>query len=131
MTTKRQRFITRPLLRKMRSVVPTLSDTEQQALEAGDIWWDAELLSGKPDWSKLVEIGKPTLSEEEQAFLDGPVKTVCGMVNDWTSAAGVGHVRRWPRDRKGFADTLCCAPCYGHVGVRDDGRNPAMLSAAP
>jgi len=63
--------------------MPTLSATEQQALDAGDVWWDAELLSGKPDWSKLLEIGQPSLSEREQAFIDGPLNTVCGMLNDW------------------------------------------------
>lgn len=83
MTTFRQRWISAPLLRKLKAVMPPISDTERQALEAGGVWWDAELLSGRPNWDTLLKFGKPTLSAEEQAFIDGPVEQLCGMIDDW------------------------------------------------
>jgi acyl-CoA dehydrogenase len=64
-------------------MMPPISETEQQALNAGEVWWDAELLSGKPDWSRLLDMGSPSLSEEEQAFIDGPVEQLCQMIDDW------------------------------------------------
>ena len=82
-----------PMLRRMlisdrvlvmfRKVMPSMSDTEREALEAGSVWWDGELFSGKPDWSKLLETPAPKLSPEERAFLDGPTETLCGMIDDW------------------------------------------------
>jgi len=79
----RRRLISRPLLGLFRSMMPDMSDTEKQALEAGTVWWDAELFSGKPDWKKLLTQPPPSLSEQEQAFLNGPVETLCGMLDDW------------------------------------------------
>ncbi|MBL4711288.1 MAG: acyl-CoA dehydrogenase [Gammaproteobacteria bacterium] len=67
----------------MKKVMPTISQTEQEALNAGDVWWEAELFSGKPDFSFLQSVPKPTLSKEEQTFLDGPVNTFCEMLDDW------------------------------------------------
>lgn len=63
--------------------MPTLSQTESEALQAGEVWWDAELFSGNPDWKKLHNVKKPKLSDEEQAFLDGPCQELCGMIDDW------------------------------------------------
>ena len=79
----RQRLISAPLLRQFRKVLPPLSTTEQQALEAGSVWWDGELFSGRPDWQQLLSIPPATLSAEEQAFMDGPLETLCNMINDW------------------------------------------------
>ncbi len=73
----------RPLLSYFRAVLPPMSDTEREALEAGTVWWEPELFSGKPDWKKLAEAPPASLSEEEQAFLDGPVEDVCQQVDDW------------------------------------------------
>jgi len=75
--------ITRPLFGWARRALPGLSETEREALNAGDIWWDAELFSGNPDWSKLRETESPRLSAEERDFLDGPVEELCAMVDDW------------------------------------------------
>ncbi len=61
----------------------TMSRTEQDALEAGGIWWDGELFSGIPDWRKLLRLPAPQLTPEEQAFLDGPVEELCRMLDDW------------------------------------------------
>jgi acyl-CoA dehydrogenase len=64
-------------------VLPTLSDTEREALEAGDVWWDADLFTGNPDWAKLLAVAPAKLSPEERAFLDGPVVELCEMLDDW------------------------------------------------
>src|SRR4030095_7752999 len=66
-----------------RRVLPTLSDTEREAIEAGDVWWDADLFSGNPDWAKLLAVPPATLSPEEQACLDGPVDELCRMLDEW------------------------------------------------
>ena len=63
--------------------LPPLSDTEREALEAGTVWWDAALFSGRPDWQAFLAEPKPTLQEKEQAFLDGPTEELCRMVDDW------------------------------------------------
>ncbi|MEQ9567821.1 MAG: acyl-CoA dehydrogenase family protein [Pseudomonadales bacterium] len=73
----------RPLLSYFRAVLPPMSDTEREALEAGTVWWEPELFSGNPDWKKLVEASPATLTAEEQAFLDGPVEEICQQVDDW------------------------------------------------
>ncbi|MDH4021751.1 MAG: acyl-CoA dehydrogenase [Gammaproteobacteria bacterium] len=79
----RRERITLPLLHFYRSVVPTLSDTEREALEAGTVGWDGELFSGAPDWARLMALPAPRLTAEEQAFLDGPTEELCRMADDW------------------------------------------------
>lgn len=79
----RRQAISKHLLKWFSKVLPPISETERDALEAGTVWWDEELFSGKPDWDKLLSLPKPRLSEEEQAFLDGPVETLCRMLDDW------------------------------------------------
>ncbi len=81
--TWRQRQITKPILKWYRKLLPPISATERDAIAAGTVWWDADLFSGKPDWAKLRNYPAPTLSAEEQAFLDGPVEKLCSMLNDW------------------------------------------------
>jgi len=63
--------------------LPPISDTEQEAIDAGTVWWDGEIFSGKPNWSSLLSAPVPTVSEEEQAFLDGPVEELCMMSDAW------------------------------------------------
>lgn len=79
----RRRYVTRPLFRWAKKALPGLSDTEREALEAGDVWWDQELFSGNPDWSFLLDTPAATLTAEEQAFIDGPVNELCEMLDDW------------------------------------------------
>lgn len=64
-------------------VLPRLGETERIALEAGTVWWDADLFSGMPKWQKLLDFIPQPLSEEEQAFLDGPVNDFCARIDDW------------------------------------------------
>lgn len=81
--TLRQRYVSRPLLEKFRQVLPAMSDTEREALEAGSVWWDGELFSGRPDWKQLLQEPAPQLTREEQDFIDGPVDELCRMLDDW------------------------------------------------
>jgi acyl-CoA dehydrogenase len=79
----RLRFITRPFLKTYRRMLPSMSDTEREALEAGTVWWDGELFTGRPDWNKLLSAKAPGLTPEEQAFIDGPCEELCRMIDDW------------------------------------------------
>ncbi|HDZ8967076.1 TPA: acyl-CoA dehydrogenase FadE [Aeromonas dhakensis] len=79
----RRNQLTKPLFKLYKSIMPEMSRTEKEAIEAGTTWWEADLFAGNPDWKKLHAIPVSTLSTEEQAFLDGPVEEVCRMVNDW------------------------------------------------
>jgi acyl-CoA dehydrogenase len=79
----RRMLVSDPLLGWFRRVLPQVSQTEQEALDAGTVWWDGDLFSGRPDWSKLLAVPRPALSAEERAFLDGPVEQLCGMVDEW------------------------------------------------
>ncbi len=72
-----------PLFAWFQKVLPPMSDTEREAIEAGTVWWDGELFSGRPDWQKLLDYPKAQLTEEEQAFVDGPTEELCAMVSDW------------------------------------------------
>ena len=76
-------YITQPLLEIFRRMLPPLSQTEKDALETGTVWWEGELLSGMPDWSVLHKLPAPRLTDEEQAFLDGPTEALCRMLDDW------------------------------------------------
>ncbi|MEM7208378.1 MAG: acyl-CoA dehydrogenase [Pseudomonadota bacterium] len=79
----RKQFISAPLLNYIRKALPPMSDTERTAIEAGTVWWEAELFQGNPDWEKLLRTPAPSFTEEEQAFIDGPIETLCGMIDDW------------------------------------------------
>ena len=82
----RREKITKPLLDIYRKMLPSMSDTEREALEAGNVWWDGELFSGMPEWDRLMSYPAPQLSEEEQAFLDGPCEELCRMLDEWEIA---------------------------------------------
>ena len=80
----RRQIISDPLFSWFKKALPALSQTEQDALEAGTVWWDAELFTGNPKWDKLLSVPKPQLTPEEQAFVDGPVEKLMGMLDDWS-----------------------------------------------
>jgi acyl-CoA dehydrogenase len=79
----RMRLVTRPFMKKYRKLLPTMSATEREALDAGTVWWDGELFTGGPNWQKLMAGKTPTLTAAEQAFLDGPCEELCAMLDDW------------------------------------------------
>jgi acyl-CoA dehydrogenase len=79
----RRKLISEGVLAAFGKVLPPMSQTEREALEAGTVWWDGELFSGKPDWRRLLDAPRPTLTPEERSFLDTEVETLCGMVTEW------------------------------------------------
>ncbi len=79
----RRMVISSWVMKIMRNVLPKMGDTERIALDAGTVWWDGDLFSGAPNWRKLMAFKKRNLSEKEQAFLDGPVQTLCTMLDEW------------------------------------------------
>ncbi len=81
----RRAWITAPALAKFRTIMPEMSETEKDAIEAGTVWWDADLFSGRPDWRKFMALPAPKLSAEEQAFMDNEVEHLCDLSNDWES----------------------------------------------
>ncbi|MEE3879604.1 acyl-CoA dehydrogenase FadE [Vibrio sp. YYF0003] len=103
----RQSLISRKALAVFKKVLPAMSQTEKEALDAGTVWWEAELFKGKPEWKKLHAIQTPKLSAEEQAFLDGPVNEVCAMVNDFQVTHELAdlppEVWQYLKDHKFFA----------------------------
>jgi len=91
----RRALVTAPLMKLLDAMnfLPSISETERTAIEAGNVWIDAELFSGKPDLKRLADEAYPDLTAEEKAFLDGPVEELCSMVDDWDVFV-----------RKGFTD---------------------------
>jgi len=79
----RRLLVGTPMLAVFRRILPQVSQTEREALEAGTVWWDGELFSGSPDWNKLLAYPKPRLTAEEQGFIDGPLCELCEMLSDW------------------------------------------------
>ena len=86
----RRLLISSFILKVFRKILPQVSQTEQEALDAGTVWWDGELFSGHPDWNKLLAYAKPVLSVEEQSFVDNETEQLCAMIDDWD----VTHVRQ-------------------------------------
>jgi acyl-CoA dehydrogenase len=79
----RRAVVTKPIFGLYKTILPQVSQTEQEALDAGSIWWDADLFSGKPDWNKMLAYPEARLSADEKAFLEGPVEELCGMLDEW------------------------------------------------
>ncbi|PSV17629.1 acyl-CoA dehydrogenase [Photobacterium leiognathi subsp. mandapamensis] len=103
----RKKYLSKSALNAFKNVMPEMSSTEKEAIDAGTVWWEADLFSGDPDWKKLHDIPAPTLSAEEQAFLDGPVNEVCRMVNDFQVTHELAdlppEVWQYLKDNKFFA----------------------------
>lgn len=83
MCSLRRKWVSDPAFKLLKQRLPPLSSTEKEAMEAGSIWWDAELFSGEPDWQKLHHYPKPALTAEEQSFIDNEVETLLGMLDDY------------------------------------------------
>ena len=107
LTEFRREKVTRPLLEIYRTMLPSMSDTEREALEAGSVWWDGELFSGMPDWNSLMSYPAPALSDQEQAFFDGPCEELCSMLDEWEISQELGdmpeHVWQYIKKHKFFA----------------------------
>ena len=79
----RQSLVTAPIFRIYKKLLPQMSQTEREALDAGTVWWDGDLFSGKPNWNKLLDYPAPKVTAEEQAFIDGPTEELCALANEW------------------------------------------------
>lgn len=118
MTSLRAKLLTKPIHKWAKKALPALSQTESEALTAGEVWWEAELFSGNPDWSKLRAVKAPQLSAEEQAFFDGPCQELCGMIDDWEINQLDGDlpekVWQFMREKKFFG--MIIPKSYGGLG---------------
>ena len=83
----RRALLTKPVFDLFRRILPEMSPTERDAIEAGTVWWDAELFSGRPKWDTLLGLGAPTLTPEERAFIDTECTQLCDLANDWETTA--------------------------------------------
>ena len=83
----RKRHLSDNAFALVRKTAPQISPTEQAAIDAGGVWWDAELFRGAPDWRKLFDTPAPKLTAEERAFIDGPVTQLCNLADDWKITA--------------------------------------------
>jgi acyl-CoA dehydrogenase len=84
----RRIMITPRLLDLFKRILPSMSATERDALEAGTTWWDADLFSGRPNWDTLLACGRASLTAEERRFLTHEVHRLCELVNDWETLQG-------------------------------------------
>jgi acyl-CoA dehydrogenase len=86
----RRALVSNALLAWYRRILPSMSQTEKEAIDAGTVWWDGELFSGRPDWNRMLAIPEPKLTPEEQAFLDNETEELCRIAHDWETT----HVYR-------------------------------------
>lgn len=128
----RCRFISRAFYSWSRDVIPPISRTEQEALDAGTVWWDGELFSGNPCWERLLSQPEPRLNEEEEAFLAGPVEELCRMIDDWRMA---DELRDFPPEvwrfirEKGFFGMIIPKE-YGGLGFSALGHSRVIMKIA-
>lgn len=129
---QRYKFITLPLLHKLRKLLPHISETEQIAIEAGDVWWEGELFRGKPNWQKLLSLQNPKLTHEEQAFLDQQTEKLCQMLDDWD----IVHNRKdlpkevWDYLKKEKFFGLVIPKEYGGLGFSSYGQSVIVTKVA-
>jgi len=114
----RRQYVTALLFKQFRKVIPPMSQTEKEALDAGSVWWDAELFSGKPDWSRLLHMPRPKVTAEEQAFIDGPTTQLCELLDDWkiTSKDKDLSPKAWEYIKKEGFFGLIIPKRYGGMG---------------
>ncbi|POF90203.1 MULTISPECIES: acyl-CoA dehydrogenase [Pseudomonas] len=79
----RRKVFTGRVFSWFQKTLPPMSQTEREAIDAGTVWWDGQLFSGQPNWNTLLDYPAPKLTEEEQAFIDGPTNELCALVSDW------------------------------------------------
>ena len=114
----RAKYLSAPLFKWAKKSMPSISQTEREAINAGTVWWDAELFSGAPRWDNLFSVAKPALSEAEQAFIDGPVAQLCALVDDWQVTAELNDLPPsvWDFIKRNRFFGLNAATEYGGLG---------------
>ena len=85
-TVFRRVFISFPLMKLLMNLklLPQISQTEKEAIDAGTVWVDKDLFSGAPDFQSIMAENYPKLSRLEKQFLTNQVETVCNMIDDWS-----------------------------------------------
>lgn len=128
----RLNLLSRPLFGLFKRMLPPLSDTEREALEAGTVGWDGELFSGDPNWQKLLDLPKPVLTDAEQAFLDGPVEELCRMLDDWQIVEFdrdlPPQVWQYLKEQRFFG--MIIPPEYGGLGFSALGHSAVIMKIA-
>ncbi len=114
----RRKMVIEPVFDAVKGVLPKISETETQALEAGSVGFDAELFSGHPDWEKLRAIPPIVLTLEEQAFLDGPTEELCRIIDDWRIRHGARDIPEeiWRFVKSGGFLGMLISKEYGGLG---------------
>jgi len=114
----RRQYLSQKIFVYIKKLLPPISQTEREAIQAGTVWWDAELFSGQPNWKILFDSPSPKLTAEEQAFMDGPVEELCAMADDWEITNDKNdlpdHLWDYIRDNGFFG--LNASPEYGGLG---------------
>jgi len=115
-----------------RKVLPDISDTEQEALDAGNVWWDAEIFSGRPRWRALLKTPAPALSKKEQAFIDGPVEELCHMLDDWKICDTYRNLpeEAWAFIRENRFFSMIIPEAYGGLGFSAQANSAVVLKLA-
>ncbi len=128
----RRRLVTRRVFEFFRRVLPPISSTEREAIEAGTVWWDGELFSGAPDWNKLFAVPAAVLSEEERKFIEGPVEELCRMVDDWEITHTLKdlppHVWEFMKKQRFFG--MVIPKRYGGLGFSALGHSTVVMKIA-
>jgi acyl-CoA dehydrogenase len=127
----RRRWVAAPIRQWFITRMPAISNTEREALESGNRWWDGELFSGKPDWVKLQAVPRPALRPEERAYLDGPVEQLCQMLDDWQIEQDndlPAEVWQFIRQQKMFGLTIPRA--YGGMEFSTQGNSAVIQKIA-
>ncbi|MES1944393.1 acyl-CoA dehydrogenase [Salinisphaera sp. PC39] len=103
----RRAIVSKPIFKGFKAVLPPMSDTEREALEAGDVWWEAEMFRGKPDWQYLLDFQRTRLTDEEQGFLENETERLCEMLDEWQITQELNdlpeEVWQYIRDNRFFA----------------------------
>ncbi len=114
----RARFLTKPVLAFFRRAQPPMSNTEREAIDAGDVWWEGELFTGINDWKKLLNMPKPLLTDEEQKFLNEQVEHLCSLLNDFEITAKLNDLPQdvWQYIKKEKFLGMIIPKQYGGLG---------------
>ncbi|MBM3268550.1 MAG: acyl-CoA dehydrogenase [Candidatus Sericytochromatia bacterium] len=127
----RMAILSKPLLGVMSKILPKMSDTERAALEAGTVWWDADLFTGSPNWRKLLDFRAKQLTDDERAFLEGPTEELCAMLNEWETDKNKDlppHVWDFIR-KKGFFGMIIPKE-YGGLGFSSLANSSVVLKVS-
>ena len=128
----RRKLVSDAVLGVFRKVMPPMSQTERDAIEAGTVWWDGDLFSGRPDWRRLLEIPPPRLTPEEQQFLDRDAEELCALVTGWETTNVYrdlpAHVWQFIKERGFLGMTI--AKEYGGLGFSAYAHSQVMTKLA-